>query len=69
MKRMTYHNKDPLPASDPMLAIEKSNPKCQDTREEACERGHAEQHGQADLHGMALVESGEDECNAWEEAT
>jgi hypothetical protein len=52
-----------------MLAIEVTNSKGQETREGACERGDAEHHGEADLHGMAFVESREEECNAWEEAT
>jgi hypothetical protein len=69
MKRTTNHNKDPLPASDPTLAIEILNPKGQETREGAGERGDAKHHGNADLHGMALVERGEEENNAGEEAT
>ncbi len=66
---MTNHNKDPLPASDPILAIEILNSKGQETREGASERGGAKHHGDADLHGMALVESGEQEHDAGEEAT
>jgi hypothetical protein len=58
-----------LPASDPILAIEIFNPKGQETREGAGERGDAIHHGKAKLHGMALVESGEEENDAWEEAT
>jgi hypothetical protein len=65
----TNQNKDPLPASDPTLSIEILNPKCQETREGACERGNAKHHGDAELHGMTLVESGEEEHNACEEAT
>jgi hypothetical protein len=68
-KRTTNENKDPLPASDPTLAIEILDPKGQETREGACERSDAIHHGDADLHGMALVESGEEEHNAGEEAT
>ena len=68
-KKTTDHNKDPPPASDLMLAIGVTNSKGQETREGACERGDAKQHGEADLHGMAFVECGEEECNAWEEAT
>jgi hypothetical protein len=64
-KRTTNHNKNPLPASDPMFAIEILNPKGQKTREGACERGDAKHHGEAELHGMALVESGEEEYNSW----
>ena len=52
-----------------MLAIEILNPKGQETREGACERGDAIHHGDADLHGMALVEGGEEEHNSGEEAT
>jgi len=52
-----------------MLAIEILNPKGQETREGACERGDANHQGEADLHGMALVESGKEEHNAREEAT
>jgi len=52
-----------------MLAIESFNPKGQETREGAGERGDAIHHGKAKLHGMALVESGEEEHNAREEAT
>jgi hypothetical protein len=66
---MTNHNKDPLPASDPVLAIEMLNSKGQETGEGASERGDAKHHGDADLHGMALVESGEEEHNAGEETT
>ena len=66
MKRTTNHNKYPLPASDPTLATEILNPKGQETREGACERGDAVHHGEADLHGMALIEIGEEEYNAWE---
>jgi hypothetical protein len=68
-KRTTNEDKDPLPASDPTLSIEILNPKGQETREGACEGGDAKHHGDADLHGMALVESGEEEHNAGEEAT
>jgi hypothetical protein len=69
MKRTTNQNKDPLPASDPTLAIEILNPEGQETREGACERGDAKHHGDANLHSMALVESGKEEHNAGEEAT
>ena len=55
-----------MPASDPTLAIEILNPKGQETREGACERGDAVHHGEADLHGMALIEIGEEEYNSWE---
>ena len=68
-KRTTNQNKDPPPASDSELVIEMINPKGQETGEGACERGDAIHHGEADLHDMALVESGEEEYNAWEEAT
>jgi hypothetical protein len=68
-KRATDHNEDPLPAGNSMLAIEILNPKGQETREGACERGNAKHQGEADLHGMALVESGKEEHNAREEAT
>jgi hypothetical protein len=68
-KRTTNENKDPLPASDPTLAIKILDPKGQETREGACERGGTIHHGDAELHGMALVESGEEKYNAWEEAT
>jgi len=58
-----------LPAGDPTLAIETLNPKGQETREGACERGDAKHHGEADLQGMTLVEIGEEEHNAGEETT
>jgi len=41
-----------------MLAIEMLYPKGQETGESASERGDAIHHGEANLHGMALVESG-----------
>jgi len=52
-----------------MLAIEILNPKGQETREGACERGDAKHQGEAELHGMTLVESGKEEHNTREEAT
>ena len=68
-KGATNQNKDPLPTSDPTLAIEILNPEGQETREGACERSDAKNHGEADLHGMALVERGEEEHNSGEETT
>ena len=68
-KSKTYHNKDPSPAGDPIPAIEILNPEGQETREGACERGDTKHHGEAELHGMALVEGGEEEHNAGKEAT
>jgi hypothetical protein len=67
--KTTNHNKDPLPASDPTLAIEILDTKGQETREGACERDDAKHHGEADLHGMALVESREKEYDGRKEAT
>ncbi len=57
-RETTDHDEDPLPASDSMLAIEMLYPKGQETGESASERGDAIHHGEANLHGMALVESG-----------
>ena len=54
---MTNYDKDPLPTSDSVLAIEMLDREGQETREGACERGDAKYHGEAKLHGMALVES------------
>jgi hypothetical protein len=68
-ERTTDENKDPLPASDPTLAIEILDPEGQETRKGACEGGDAKHHGDAELHGMALVERGEEKYNAREEAT
>ena len=68
-KKPTNNDKDPLPASDSVLAIEMLNPEGQETREGASERGDAKQHGKAELHSMALVESRKEEHNAGEEAT
>ncbi len=47
-----------------MLAIEMLYREGQETRESTSERGDAKHHGEADLHGMALVESGKEEHNA-----
>lgn len=52
-----------------MLAIEFLYPEGQETRECASKRGDAKHHGEADLHGMALVESGKEEHDARKEAT
>jgi len=63
-RKTTNHYEDPLPASDSMLAIEILYPEGQESRESASERGDAKHHGETDLHGMALVESGKEEHNA-----
>ena len=68
-RKPTNHYEDPLPASDSMLAIEILYPEGQETRESASQRGDAKHHGETDLHGMALVESGKEEHNARKEAT
>jgi hypothetical protein len=68
-KRPTNYNKDPLPSSDSVLAVEIPDPEGQETREGAGERGGAKQHGEADLHSMALIESRKEEHNPREEAT
>jgi hypothetical protein len=68
-RKTTNYYEDPLPASDSMLAIEILYPEGQETRESASERGDAKQHGETDLHGMALVESGKEEHNTRKEAT
>jgi hypothetical protein len=68
-KITTNYNKDPLPASDPVLAIEMLDREGQETREGAGERGDAKHHGEAELHGMALVESRKEEDKAGEKAT
>jgi hypothetical protein len=68
-KRTTNYDKDPLPTSNSVLAIEMLDPKSQETREGASERCDAEQHGEADLHGVALVESRKEEHNSGKEAT
>jgi len=52
-----------------MLAVEILYPEGQETRESTSERGDAKQHGETDLHGMALVESGKEEHDARKEAT
>jgi hypothetical protein len=63
-KRTTNNDKDPLPASNSVLAIEMLDPEGQETREGARERADAKHHGDADLHGMALVESRKEEHGA-----
>jgi hypothetical protein len=68
-RRTTNYDKDPLPAGNSVLAIEILDPEGQETREGTGERGGAKQHGEADLHGMALVERRKEEHNAGEEAT
>jgi hypothetical protein len=68
-KRTTNYDKDPLPASNSMLAIEILDPVGHETREGPGERCNTKQHGEADLHGMALVESRKEEHNSREEAT
>jgi hypothetical protein len=60
----TNHYKDPLPAGDSMLAIKMLYPEGQEARESASKRGDAKHHGETDLHGMALVESGKEEHDA-----
>jgi hypothetical protein len=51
-----------------VLAIEILDPEGQETRESAGKRGYAKHHGEADLHGMALVESRKEEHNPGKEA-
>ena len=68
-RKTTNHYEDPLPAGDSMLAVEILYPEGQETRESASERGDAKHHGETELHGMALVESGKQEYNARKEAT
>ena len=67
-KRMTDYDKDPLPASDSVLAVEMLNREGQETRKGAGERGDAKHQGKAELHGMAFVESRKEEHKAGEEA-
>jgi hypothetical protein len=69
VKKTTDYDKDPLPASDPVLAIEMLDREGQETREGASERGDAKHYGEAKLHGMALVESRKEEHNTRQEAT
>jgi len=68
-RKTTNQYEDPLPASDSVLAVEILYPEGQETRESTSERGDAKHHGETDLHGMALVESGKEKHNARKEAT
>ena len=52
-----------------MLAIEMLNCEGQETREGAGKRGDVKQQYEADLHGMALVESRKEDHNVGKEAT
>ena len=54
-KRTTNKDKNPLPPSNSVLAIEMLDPEGQEAREGTSDRAHAKHHGDADLHGMALV--------------
>ena len=65
----TNYDKDPLPASDPVLAIEMLDRKGQKAREGAGEGGDTRYYGEAKLHGMALVESGNEKHDTGQEAT
>jgi hypothetical protein len=68
-KITTNYDKDPLPASNPVLAIEMLDREGQETREGASERGDAKHCGDAELHGMTLIESRKEEHNTRYEAT
>ena len=69
MPRSTNNDENPLPARNPVLAIEMLDPEGQESRERSGERGDTKQHGQTKLHGMALVESRKEEHDAGKEAT
>jgi hypothetical protein len=51
-----------------VLSIEILDPVGHEAREGASERRDAKQHGEADLHGMALVESRKKKHNPGKEA-
>ena len=68
-KKPTDYDKYPLPTSDPVHAIEMLDCEGQETREGASERGDAKHCGDAELHGMTLIESRKEEHNTRYEAT